>query len=72
MNKATTFAFRGSVLSLSLASTLALAAGGASAATKTATTAKTVASPVSSGSATSASLPSAGVTSYRVVAAAKG
>jgi hypothetical protein len=62
----TTYVFRGSVLSLSLASALALAAGGASAATKTANTAKSVASPVSAGSVTAMTLPSAGVTSVKV------
>ena len=68
MNK-TSFAFRGSVLSMSLASVLALAAGGASAATKTATTAKSVASPVSAGSATAITLPGASVNSVKVVSA---
>ena len=70
MNK-TSFAFRGSVLSLSLASTLALAAGGASAATKTATTAKTLASPISTGFATATGLRAAGITSVTVVQARK-
>jgi hypothetical protein len=67
----TTFAFRGSVLSLSLAGVLTLAAGGASAATKTATTAKTIASPESSGSVTATTLPSSAATSVTVVHARK-